>query len=101
MEGTWALQVETPFGTHPATLTFERERGGTLGGHIKSRLGDAPLSGLNETGAGFDAVVSLAVQGRTYEANINGQTEGDQINGTINIKFPLAPRIKFTGTRAG
>lgn len=100
MEGTWALQVETPFGTQSATLTFERERGGTLGGHIKSQLGDAPLSGLNETDAGFDAVVSLAVQGRTYEAKIDGQTEGDLINGTINVKFPLAPRIKFTGTRA-
>ena len=100
MEGTWALQVETPFGTQPATLTFKRERGGALGGHIKSQLGDAPLSGLNETDAGFDAVVSLAVQGRTYEAKIDGQTEGDLINGTINVKLPLAPRIKFTGTRA-
>ena len=99
MEGIWALQVETPFGTHPATLTFARDRGGTLGGHIKSQLGDAPLSALNEMGAGFDALVSLAVQGRTYEAQIDGQTEGDLINGTINIKFPLAPRIKFTGTR--
>ena len=40
--GKWNLEVATPFGKHPATLTFEAA-GGALSGKIDSRLGVAPL----------------------------------------------------------
>ncbi len=99
MDGIWALEVMTPFGKQPATLTLKRSDG-ALSGHIKSQLGDVPLSDINEQGDRFDAVVSLTLQGRTYEAKVDGRTAGEQMTGTINIKFPLAPKINFSGTRA-
>jgi hypothetical protein len=98
--GTWNLEVATPFGKHPATLYFE-STGGALSGHINSRLGDAPLQALIVTHDGFDAKVVMEVQGKSYQASIAGQVEDDSINGTIKVKMPLAPTIRYTGTRAG
>jgi hypothetical protein len=98
--GNWDLQVATPFGTHPATLVFEAT-GGALNGHINSRLGDAPLENLTVTHDSFEATVALDFQGRGYQANINGRIEEDQINGIIKVKLPIAPPIKYTGSRAG
>ena len=100
MVGSWNLQVATPFGTHPATLVFEAT-GGALNGHISSRLGDAPLENLSVTHDSFEATVALDIQGRNYQAGINGRVEQDQINGTIKVKLPIAPPIKYTGSRAG
>ena len=99
--GTWNLEVATPFGKHPATLVFEGT-GGALSAHISSRLGDAPLEGLTVTHDGFDARVQMKVQGKPYEAGITGQVESnDSLTGTIKVKLPIAPPIKYTGRRAG
>ena len=97
--GKWNLEVATPFGKHPATLTFEGT-GGALSGTIDSRLGLASLEGLTVTHDGFDARVTMEFQGKPYEANITGQVEDDSINGTIKVKLPIAPTIRYTGTRA-
>jgi len=98
--GTWNLEVATPFGKHPATLIFEGT-GGALTAHISSRLGDAPLEGLTVTHDGFDARVQMDFQGKPYEAGIRGQVaDNDSISGVIKVKLPIAPPIKYTGTRA-
>ena len=98
--GTWNLQVATPFGTHPATLVFEGT-GGVLNAHISSRLGDAPLGDLSVgEDNSFNATVSLDFQGKPYDANISGRVDGDKLDGTIKVKIPIAPPIKYTGTRA-
>ncbi len=98
--GTWNLEVATPFGKHPATLVFEGT-GGALSAHISSRLGDAPLESLTVTHDGFDARVLMEFQGKAYEAGITGQVENnDELNGTIKVKLPIAPPIRYTGTRA-
>ena len=97
--GTWNLEVATPFGKHPATLVFEGT-GGALSAHISSRLGDAPLESLTVTHDGFDARVSVEVQGKSYDAGITGQVENDSISGTIKVRLPIAPPVRYTGTRA-
>jgi hypothetical protein len=97
--GTWNLQVATPFGAHPATLVF-KGTGGALSGSIDSRLGRAALEGLTVTHDGFDATVTVELQGKPYSASINGQVKENSINGTIKVKLPIAPPIKYTGTRA-
>jgi hypothetical protein len=98
--GTWNLEVATPFGKHPATLVFEGT-GGALTAHITSRLGDAPLESLTVTHDGFDARVTMDFQGKPYNAGIKGQVDDDNIAGTIKVNLPIAPAIKYTGTRAG
>jgi hypothetical protein len=97
--GTWNLEVSTPFGKQTATLVFEGT-GGALSGHINSRLGDATLEGLSVTHDGFDASVLMDFQGRSYDAKISGQVENDSINGVIKVNLPIAPPIRYTGTRA-
>ncbi len=102
LEGTWNLEVSTPFGKHPATLVLARDGDGSLTGNIDSRLGNAPLRDISAAdGDSFDATVALDFQGRNYEASIGGRAAGDQLDGTIKVKLPIAPPIKFTGTRAG
>jgi hypothetical protein len=98
--GIWNLEVATPFGRQPATLVFEGT-GGALTAHISSRLGDAPLESLTVTHDGFDARVTMEFQGKPYAAGIKGQVDDDSINGTIKVNLPIAPPIKYTGTRAG
>lgn len=97
--GTWNLEVATPFGKHPATLIF-KGTGGALSAEIDSRLGKAPLVDLTVTHDGFDATVAMEFQGKPYAATIKGQVEDNSINGTIKVKLPIAPPIKYTGTRA-
>ena len=100
LAGTWNLEVSTLFGKHPATLVLEREAGGQIGGHIDSRLGNATLAGVSANDAGgFDAVVTLELQGRAYEARVNATVEDGRMDGTIKVNIPLAPPARFTGTR--
>ncbi|HEX8335504.1 MAG TPA: hypothetical protein VF621_02170 [Pyrinomonadaceae bacterium] len=92
--------MSTPFGKHPATLVFEGT-GGALTAHITSRLGDAPLESLTVTHDGFDARVTMDFQGKPYAASIKGQVEhNDALSGTIKVSLPIAPAIRYTGTRA-
>ena len=100
LDGTWNLEVSTPFGKHPATLIVEREPDGSLGGHIDSRLGSANLSNVQTTAEGFDAVVSLEIQGRTYDAKVNGTVDDGRMEGTIRVSIPMAPPARFTGTKS-
>lgn len=103
MVGTWNLQVMTPFGKHPATLTFAPSGGddGALTGHIASQMGNVPLTNLTSDARGFDAQVALNFQGRTFAARIAGLVNGDQLDGTIKVNdMPIAPTIRYTGTRA-
>lgn len=98
MDGTWQLEVATPFGKHPATLTLARN-GGALTGRIQSQLGDAPLTDINASDESLSAKVSLEMQGRRFNADLAATRDGDQLTGTIKVGIPIAPTIRFTGTR--
>jgi hypothetical protein len=98
IEGIWNLEVATPFGKHPATLVIE-QAGGALGGRIDSRLGSIPLEDARGAGEEFEAGVSYEVKGTNYHARISGRSEGDRIEGTIKVAFPMAPPVRYTGTR--
>lgn len=99
MEGTWKLEVATPFGKHPATLVLMMENGNQLTGHLDSRLGSVALQEINHTGNSFDARVALDFNGKTYEAKMEGTVTGDQLDGTIKVALAIAPTIRYTGTR--
>lgn len=99
LEGVWSLKVATPFGEHPAQLTFERDED-QLTGRIDSRLGTTQLEELAVTGDEFTAKGVHEVQGRPYDATISGSVNGDHIEGTIKVKLPFAPPVRFKGERA-
>jgi hypothetical protein len=99
LDGTWKLEVSTPFGKHPATLVLDRT-GSALNGHLDSQLGNVQLRDVSSDADSFNATASMTFQGRAFEASISGQLMGERLDGTIDVKFPLAPTVKFTGTRA-
>ncbi|HLL77643.1 MAG TPA: pitrilysin family protein [Pyrinomonadaceae bacterium] len=97
--GVWNLDVQTPFGQHPATLTLQRDADGTATGDVTSRLGRVELSGVSLSAEGFEASAAHNFQGREYTARVSGRLEGEQLAGTIKVNLPIAPPLKFTGTR--
>lgn len=99
LEGTWELEVDTPFGKHPAMLTIERGDD-TPSATINSRLREIALTDIKVNGGDFEAEASYDFCGKTYTARLQGQAEGDQMSGTINVRFPFAPKVRFTGRRA-
>jgi zinc protease len=99
--GTWNLDVKTPFGQHPATLTLTRGADGAAVGSIKSQLGDGALQQINLDPDNLSAVVSLTLQGRAFDAQVAARIEGGQMTGTIKVNnLPIpAPALKFTGKK--
>lgn len=100
LNGTWNLEVSTPFGKHPATLVIESAPGGNFTGRLDSRLGKSPLDDINQTPDGFDATVSVELQGRSYGAQVSASVEDDKMEGQIRVRLPMAPPARFTGTRS-
>ena len=98
--GVWNLEVDTRFfGKRPATLTLQRDAAGTAAADITSQLGRIELSGVTLAADGFEAGAAHNFQGTEYTANLSARLEGAQMTGTIKVNHPLAPAIKFTGTR--
>ena len=97
--GVWNLDVKTPFGLHPATLTLQRAADGTASGDITSKLGRVELNSIALSAGSFEAKAAHAFQGREYTANVSARLDGAQMTGTIKVNLPIAPPLKFTGTR--
>lgn len=102
MFGVWNLDVKTPFGQHPATLTLARGADGAPAGDIKSQLGDAALAGIELADDGLEADISIRLQGRDFAARLSAQVSGNRMDGKIKVRdMPIAPALKFTGTKGG
>jgi predicted Zn-dependent peptidase len=99
LTGVWDLDVQTPFGRHPATLTLRREPDGTATGDITSKLGRVALADVALAADGFEARAEHNFQGRDYTASVSARLDGAQMAGTIRVDLPIAPPLKFTGTR--
>ena len=97
--GVWALQVSSPFGMQPITFTVERAAGGALTGEMRHERGAAKVSDIRVRGAEFTARAAITLKGTRITADINGRIEGTQISGNVSVNLPLAPAVKFTGTK--
>ncbi|MDT7604969.1 MAG: zinc protease [Acidobacteriota bacterium] len=99
--GTWNLDVKTPFGQYPATLSLAPGAGGEVTGSIKSQLGEGALGEVRSNGDGFEATVTLALQGRSFDAQVSARVVGGEMTGTIKVNnLPIpAPALKFTGKK--
>jgi hypothetical protein len=96
--GTWALQVSTPFGMQPITLTVER-MGDTLSGTMRHERGAADVSNIQMHGPEFTAEAAITLKGSRITADIDGRVAGSEINGTVKVHLPIAPPVKFTGVK--
>lgn len=98
--GTWTLDVNAPFfGKQTLTLKLTEENG-ALHGSVSHSMGGVELTNIEANDSEFSAAAALDVGGKKYEARVNGQAEGDEMNGAIKVNMAFVPAVKFTGTRA-
>jgi hypothetical protein len=94
--GDWELNLETPQGaqTIAFALTVDGEK---ATGSLTSQLGTMPVNGTIAAGA-LAVSGNMEIQGMSLPLGVNGQVEGETLNGTIKLgdfgEFP------FTGKRA-
>ncbi|GAC1407034.1 MAG: hypothetical protein NVSMB56_20600 [Pyrinomonadaceae bacterium] len=95
--GTWTLEANAPF-VGKQTLTLKLDANGdALRGTVSHTMGSVELTDIEISDSNFAATAALDVQGKHYAARINGQTDGDAMQGTIKVDLPLIPSVKFTG----
>ena len=97
IEGSWAIQVETPLGQSiPATLTLTRE-GESYVAKILSEMGDADLGLVELNDNSFHTTANLEMDGHAIEAEVFARFHGDQTEGTL--KLQNSPSLPFTGSK--
>jgi len=98
LAGTWALEIQTPFGQNiPATLTLIENAAG-FGGSVESEMGRGELENVSLDGNQFQSTLSFEMDGHSVQAKIQGNAEGGQLAGTISLQN-LQP-LSFTGSRS-
>ena len=98
LAGTWALDIETPFGQNiPATLTLTENADG-FSGTVKSEMGQGKLADVSLDGNQFQATLAFEMDGHAIESKLQGTVDGASLSGTISL-HNLQP-LPFTGNRA-
>jgi zinc protease len=98
LAGTWAIEIETPFGQSiPATLTLVSEGDG-FSGKIDSEMGEGELADIILDGQQFQATLSFDMGGQVVAAQITGTVDNQQICGSVSLQN--SPPLPFTGHRA-
>ena len=95
LEGTWAITIEAPGQTIPATINFSQS-GSTLTGTLDSPLfGSAPIRSGLATSKGFTFDVTISV-GQDLDVSFTGIVTGAKVEGTADTdQGPAA----FSGTK--
>lgn len=95
--GDWTLDIQTPFGQNiPATLKV-LQKGDGIGGSVASEMGDAEIDSASLVGNSFSATLSFDMAGQSLTAQIVGEVDGEQMEGSISLQD--SPQLPFTGTK--
>ena len=91
--GVWGIEMNTPLGALPATLTLNADGTGTM---AADQLGEAPISGIMYEGntIGFEAEIDA--QGQTLVLDFTGTVDGDTLTGEFGSDFGA---FDVTGSR--
>jgi hypothetical protein len=81
--GTWTLMVETPGGTRQSIVEF-RQDGKNLTGTIRSRIGNAPLTGSVD-GDRVSFSVTRERNGQQFKIDYSAKVEDARMTGTIRL----------------
>lgn len=97
--GVWAITVEVPGQSLPATFNFTQqgaELTGTLQAQLAATPSTVPIKDGKVTSEGFTFSATIQFGGSTVDVNVNGRVTGNQVSGTFNT--PQGP-IPFSGTK--
>ncbi|MCB1671145.1 MAG: hypothetical protein R3F41_11755 [Gammaproteobacteria bacterium] len=81
--GVWDIQLDTPLGAMPATLTITED--GT--GSMDAAMGQQNISGIVFDGDAVAFSTSIDAQGQSIMLNFAGTVEGDSLTGEFGSDF--------------
>jgi hypothetical protein len=82
--GVWGVEMNTPLGALPATLTLNEDGSGSMSAE---GLGDAPISGVMYDGNSVAFEAEVDAQGQSLVLEFTGMVEGDSIEGEFGSDF--------------
>lgn len=91
--GVWDVQMNTPLGALPGTLTMNADGSGSFG---NDQLGETALSGIMYDGNAITFDAEVDAQGQTLVLEFSGTVEGDSLNGEFGSDFGA---FAVTGSR--
>lgn len=91
--GVWSIEMNTPLGAMPATLTMNEDGSGSM---EAQGMGGAPLSGIMYDGNAVAFEAAVDAQGQSLVLEFSGTVEGDDLTGEFGSDFGA---FGVTGTR--
>ena len=82
--GVWGVEMNTPLGALPATLTINADGSGLM---AAEGLGEAPISGITFDGISFAFQAEVDSQGQSLTLDFTGSVDGDSMNGEFGSDF--------------
>ncbi len=81
--GVWNIQLDTPLGAIPGTLTITEDGNGNM----SSDIGDQTISGIIFDGNALAFSTSIDAQGQSISLNFSGFVSGDSLTGELGSDF--------------
>ena len=91
--GVWQVEMNTPLGPLPATLTLNADGSGIMG---SDQLGEAPFDGVTYDGNGVAFTAEVDAQGQILVLEFSGAVDGDSLSGEFGSDFGA---FAVTGSR--
>ena len=91
--GVWSVELNTPLGNLPATLTVNADGTGTM---ASDALGETGIDGITFDGNMFMFDAEVGAQGQMLVLEFSGTVEGDSVSGEFGSDFGA---FGVTGTR--
>ena len=82
--GTWSVEMNTPLGMLPATLTLNEDGSGSM---TSDQLPEASFSGAVFDGNDIAFSVEVDAQGQTLLLDFSGTVEGNSVSGQFGSNF--------------
>ncbi len=82
--GVWGVEMNTPLGALPATLTINEDGSGSMSA---DGLGEAPISGITFDGNTVVFEAEVDAQGTTLVLEFSGTVDGDSLEGEFGSDF--------------
>lgn len=82
--GVWDVEMNTPLGALPATLTLNADGSGSMSA---DGLGEAPISGVAYDANSVSFQAEVDAQGQTLTLDFSGTVEGDSLDGEFGSDF--------------
>ncbi len=91
--GVWNIEMNTPLGAMPATLTMNEDGSGSM---AADGMGSAPVSGITYDGNSVAFSAAIDAQGQSINLDFTGTVDGDSLSGEFGSDFGA---FGVTGTR--